>query len=96
MSFGVQHRVIHLVMPTTRARILVTESDALAAALDTAATYWPTLSRSQLLIKLALAAAGPLGAEERRGRRLEAARQLSGSLDYPPNYLTELRQDWPA
>lgn len=98
----VYHRVYRDRMPTTRQRYLITESDDLAAALDTAATQWPDLSRSQLLVKLALTAAGPLEVEARRARRLAAHEQLSGSLTgvYPQqdclDYLEELRKDWPA
>jgi hypothetical protein len=84
-------------MPTTRPRYMITETDDLAAALDVAAARWPDLSRPQLLVRLALAAAEPLSAEHLRVRRLAALEHLaSGEFAYPPSYLAELREDWPA
>lgn len=84
-------------VPTTRPRYMITETDDLAAALDAAADRWPELSRPQLLVRLALAAAGPLNAEQRRERRLAALERLaSGEFAYPPGYLAELREDSPS
>ena len=85
-------------MPTTRPRHYVTESDDLAAALDAAARRWPELSRSQLLVRLAISAgeAERVAAQKRRERRLVALDQLSsGDFAYPEGYLAELRADWP-
>ena len=85
------------VMPTTRPRYMITETDDLAAALDAAAARWPDLSRPQWLVRLALAAAEPLNAEQQRKRRLAALERLaSGEFAYPSGYLAELREDWPA
>lgn len=87
-------------MPTTRPRHFVTETDDLKQALDEAARRWPDLSRAQLLVRLALE--GHRAAEqirdERRQRRLDAVSKYSGSLTgvYGPDYLTRLREDWPA
>ena len=76
---------------------MITETDNLAAALDVAAARWPDLSRPQLLVRLALAAAEPLNAEQWRERRLAALERLaSGEFAYPPGYLAELREHWPA
>jgi len=87
-------------MPTARPRHFVTETDELTAALDLAASRWPTLSRSQLLARLALEGhrAAQRAQDERRQRRLAAIRRHSGMLKgfYEPNYLHELRQEWPA
>jgi hypothetical protein len=87
-------------MPTTRPRHLVTESDELAEALNTAATWWPGLSRAQLLVRLALHGHHTAAAEdqERRRRRLEAIRRNSGLLTgaYPADNLQRLREEWPA
>ena len=92
---GVWHPVLHSAMPTTRPRHYVTETEDLAAALDVAAAHWPGLTRAQLLVRLALSAAEPLGAQDQRDRRLAAARRLTGSVRYPTDYLDRLREDWP-
>ena len=89
------HRVLHWVVAPTRPRHYITETEDLAAALDIAAAHWPGLTRAQLLVRLALTAAEPLGAQERRDRRLAAARRLAGSVPYPSDYLHRLREDWP-
>ena len=87
--------MLHCAVPTTRPRHYVTETEALAAALDIAAAHWPGLTRAQLLVRLALIAAEPLGAQDQRDRRLAAARRLAGSVRYPTDYLDRLREDWP-
>ena len=87
-------------MPTTRPRHFVTETDDLAQALDEAAARWPGLSRAQLLVQLALEGhrAAQDEHEVRRRRRLAALRKHSGALAgiYGPNYLDNLREEWPA
>lgn len=87
-------------MPTSRPRHFVTETDALAVALDAAAGRWPGLSRPQLLVRLALEGdrAAQDANEERRRRRLAAVRQHSGILTgaYEPDYLRKLHDEWPA
>ena len=86
-------------MPTARQRHFVTESDALATALDAAAGRWPGLSRPQLLVRLALEGdrAAHQVERERRDRRAAALRRHSGILSgtYGPDYLRTLRQEWP-
>jgi hypothetical protein len=87
-------------MPTTRPRHFVTETDALAAALDEAAGRWPGLTRAQLLVRLALEGhrAVEQSGDERRRRRLAAVRTYSGCITgvYGPDYLKHLRDEWPA
>lgn len=87
-------------MPTTRPRHFVTETDDLAAALDAAAVRWPELTRSQLLVRLALEGhrAAEQAREQRQRRRLAAIREHSGVLTgaYGPDYLRRLREEWPA
>jgi hypothetical protein len=87
-------------VPTARPRHFVTETDALAEALDEAARRWPGLSRAQLLVRLALEGhcAAKRSREERRRRRLEAVRTYSGCVTgvYGSDYLQRLREDWPA
>lgn len=83
-----------------KARHFVTETDDLAAALDAAARRCPDLSRSQLLVRLALEGdrAAQKAHEERRQRRLAAVRHYSGAFTgaYRPDYLRQLRQEWPV
>lgn len=86
-------------MPTARARHLITESDELATALDSAARRWPDASRAQLLARLALEGDRALARAEHSDyeRRRGAVRRHAGALRgaYGPGYLTALRQDWP-
>lgn len=87
-------------MPTTRPRYHVTESVELGAALDAAARRWPGLSRSRLLVKLALEGHRAALDEhtDRRQARLDAMRRSRGALSgaYEPGYLQAEREDWPA
>lgn len=88
-------------MPTARPRHVITETDDIARALDDAARRWPEeTSRARLLVRLleeghrAVSAAGT----RHRADRLKAIAETSGALTgcYGNDYLTELRQDWPA
>jgi hypothetical protein len=86
-------------VPTSRPRHFVTETDDLAQALDAASVRWPDLSRSQLLVRLALEGhrAAQHAHDERCRRRLAAVRKHSGLLTgaYGPDYLDRLRAEWP-
>jgi hypothetical protein len=77
----------------------VTETDELAVALEDASRWWPTLSRGQLVTRLALEGhcATEQARDERRQQRLAAIKRHSGVLAgvYQPGYLEELREDWP-
>jgi len=86
-------------MPTTLPRYTVTDTGPLARALDTAHILWPDVPRgTALLTKLATSGADAL-AQTRRAR-LQALNELieisSAENVYPPGYLAELREDWPA
>jgi hypothetical protein len=83
-------------VPTTRPRLAVTETDAIAHALDLAAQRWPGRSRAQLLALLVEEGVRHLQDDEvRRQWRINAT---SGALTgvYGSDYLEELREDWPA
>jgi hypothetical protein len=99
--------VTHLVMrchtrrvPTTRPRHVITETDALAAALDEAARRWPedARSRSRLLLRLIEIGRTQLVGERENEieDRRRAIRETSGILAgaYPAGYLEDLRRDW--
>ncbi len=86
-------------MPTTRPRHQITETPAVAHALDIAARRWPTEPRSKLLLRLVHA--GGVALEQGQN---ETTRNRQGAIDatsgkyadaFSGNYLAELRQDWP-
>ena len=87
-------------VPTTRPRISITETADVAQAIDAAALRWPGLSRTSILVRLALEGhrAAQDHQDERRRRRLAAPRRNSGILAgaYRADHLEHLRQDWPA
>jgi hypothetical protein len=81
-------------MPTTKPRYTVTDTGALAAALDIGQSRWHGVPRRQTLEMLAQAGAVAVGRELER--HASAVRDLAGLAGtYPPGYLAELREDWP-
>ena len=88
-------------MPTSRPRHLITETDAVAEAIDDAAERWPVdrEHRGKLIVRLVEEGHRALGQSNRRraARRKETIARTSGVLTgvYGPNYLDELRRDWP-
>jgi len=100
-------RVYHLtagwytgVVPTTRPRYQVTETPTIARALDRAAKRWPGEPRSRLLVRLVEAGGDMLESDENTDKQAHRAAVLASAGRYPeafgPNYLAELRADWPA
>jgi hypothetical protein len=88
-------------VPTARPRLTITETDELASTLDEAAARWPDVgSRRELLLRLVEQGRMALASddEELSGARRDAIRETSGALTgaYGPEYLTRLRDDWPA
>lgn len=88
-------------MGTKRPRHLITESDEVARALDDAARRWPhERSRARLLVRLAEEGHRTVSAELENTTRQRVAmiRRTSGRLTgvYGPEYLAQLRADWPA
>ena len=79
--------------------MFVTETDALAQALDEAARRWPGESRSALLVRLALEGhqAAQAETEQLTRQRVAAIDRWSGAFSdgYDPDLLTELREGWP-
>lgn len=88
-------------MPTTRPRLVITETDEVAEALDAAAARWPEVgSRRELLLLLVAQGRNAIEREQADDVELRRAaiRRTSGALTgaYEPEYLERLRDDWPA
>jgi hypothetical protein len=87
-------------MPTARPRYQVTETESVAHALDVAARRWPGGSRSKLLLRLVDVGAATLDTEEMTAedRYRDAIMASSGKYAdaFGPDYLADLRRDWPA
>lgn len=87
-------------MPTARPRHQVTETEAVARAIDRAARRWPGEARSKLLLRLVAIGSESLERREQLDIQAHRAAVTVSSGAYPdafgPDYLTELRQDWPA
>lgn len=88
-------------MPTTRPRVLVTETEDLARALTEAQRTWPEeTSRSRLLARLALLGSqqlertAPESVAARRRRVLERGDSRFRGL-WPAGYRDQLRDEWP-
>lgn len=83
-------------MPTTRARHLLTETDDIAAAIETAIERYPHETRAGALRRLVLAGADALASEQQRHR----ATVLHHAAGFPGVYrrgeLDELREEWPT
>ena len=82
-------------MPTTRPRYLLTETDELASAIDTAAKVFPDQSRVELVRRLI--EFGVMWLEETHERHREAVRDLAGRYPglYGEGYRDRLRDEWP-
>ena len=91
-------RWYHTLMPTSRRRYQVTETDEVARALDEAAKRWPDEPRSRLIVRAITAGGKALAKDAALDIRLATLKRLQGSdaEAYEPGYLESLRSDWPA
>lgn len=91
--------VVHFGMPTSRPRHQITETPAVAHALDVAARQWPSEPRSKLLLRLIHAGSRTLAETQKetiRARRAAIAASSGKYADaFGDDYLAELRRDWP-
>lgn len=87
-------------MPTARPRHQVTETPTVARAIDLAAKRWPDEPRSKLLLRLVDVGSLALQHDQKVDADTHQAAVMASSGNYAdafgPNYLTELRGDWPA
>ena len=87
-------------MPTARPRHQITETPEVARAIDRAAQRWPGEPRAKLLLRLVDTGSSVL--EQEREQEIEAHRRAvdasSGAYAdaFAPDFLRELRDDWPA
>ena len=88
------------VMPTARPRHQVTETPAVARAIDRAAVRWPGEPRSKLLLRLVAVGSETLERHEQLDIEGHRAAVTASSGAYPDafghDYLAKLREDWPA
>ncbi|MFT4235046.1 MAG: hypothetical protein QM607_08630 [Microbacterium sp.] len=84
-------------MPTALKRIQVTQTPRVAKALEAAQQEWPEATRAEQLTRLLTAGAEAVttARNERAVRRRRVLKQTQGTLEYPPRYLDELREEWP-
>jgi len=84
-------------MPTALHRIQVTVTPTLGDALTGASLIWPATPQSELVTRLAITGWTALEhtSSQRREQRRQALKLSAGSIDYPPDFLDDLRQDWP-
>ena len=87
-------------MPTARPRHQVTETPAVARAIDRAAMRWPGESRSKRRRRRVDVGGETLEQHEQFEVEGHRAAVTASSGAYPgafgPDYLPELRDDWPA
>lgn len=86
-------------MPTARPRYQVTETPDLTHLLDRAAERWPGEPRSKLLLRLIAVGGETLASEGLIQDGAHRAAVIATSSRYAaafgPDYLTEIRADWP-
>lgn len=85
-------------MPTEKPRHTITEDDAVHAALVDAAQRWPELKDrpSKLLARLISEGHRALRETAEARQAVVEATAGAGTGAYGPNYLAELREEWPA
>lgn len=87
-------------MPTSRPRYQITETPRISHALDLASAHWPGESRAELLRRLVEVGGASLAHADDQEVAARKAAILSSSGGYAgafgPDFLDDLRQDWPA
>ena len=87
-------------MPTARPRHQITETPEVARAIDRAALQWPGEPRAKLLLRLVASGGAVLereGQQEAEAHRRAVEASSGAYADaFPPGFLRDLRDDWPA
>ncbi len=87
-------------MPTARPRHQITETPEIARAIDRAAERWPGEPRAKLLLRLVDTGGALLERERQEAadahRRAVDASSGAYADAFGPDFLRELRDDWPA
>ncbi|MBF4575279.1 hypothetical protein [Frondihabitans sp. VKM Ac-2883] len=89
-------------MPTTLHRFTITETPAIAQAIDIAATTWPEIQNDRAALLRRIVEFGSDELQKHRVDEIEKRRALiragagSATGAFPPNALEQLRADWPA
>lgn len=87
-------------MPTARRRYQVTESDDVERALNEAAEEWPNEPRSRLILRVIRAGGDALAQRDQAiaEARAAAIARVRGAYSgaFGADYLSRLRDDWPA
>ena len=95
------HRGYTDLMPTARARHMITETPDVAASIDVAAHAWPDAAenRAELLRRLVDRGRQAIETDVHAlvERRLQAIDELAGTCVgvYPPDAAEQLKADWP-
>ncbi len=87
-------------MPTARHRYQVTETDDVERALNEAAKEWPNEPRSRLILRVIRTGGDALAQRERTIAEAQGAAiaRVRGAYSgvFGTDYLSHLRDDWPA
>jgi len=86
-------------MSTTKARYMINDTRDVARALDVAERVWPNVPRGATAVRRLIAKGADSLRQEQEVRRAAVDALLEfgdAGPAYPPDYLQDLRDEWPA